>query len=65
MIMTKKVEKQDNKTEEKVTRLLEDIKKLIILDLIIRGVQAKDVAQILGVNQSTVSRMVPSRLVKK
>lgn len=50
--------------DKKALQLLEDIKKLLILDLITRGVQGKDVAQVLGVDKSTITRLVPSRKVK-
>lgn len=49
---------------DKNTQLLEDIKKLLVLDLIVRGVQAKDIAQVLGVDKSTITRIVPSRKIK-
>lgn len=51
--------------DKKIVELLEDIKKLLILDLIARDVQAKDVAQVLGVNKSTITRIVPARRLKK
>ncbi len=51
--------------EKKMVELLENIKKLLILDLVIRDVQAKDIAKVLGVNKSTITRIVPARKVKK
>lgn len=50
---------------KKSDRLLEDIKKLLILLLIREGVQGKDIATILGVDPAIISRMVPSRKMKK
>ncbi len=44
---------------------LNSIKRLLILQLITSGVQAKDIASGLGVDKSVVSRIVPSRKVKK
>jgi len=44
---------------------MEAIKRLLILDLIIRGVQSKDIAHILGTDPSVITRMVPSRCLKK
>ena len=41
------------------------IKRLLVLQLITSGVQAKDIAAALGVDQSVVSRLVPTRKVKK
>lgn len=51
--------------DDKVVALLEDIKKLMILDLVVRGVQAKDVADVLGVGKSTISGIVSARRIKK
>ncbi len=51
--------------EKESIKLLEDIKKLLILDLIRQGVQGKDIAAILGVNPAIISRMVPVRQIKK
>ncbi len=46
-------------------KLLEDIKRLLILDLIRQGVQGKDIAGILGVDPAMISRMVPTRQIKR
>lgn len=51
--------------DQKTNQLLEDIKKLLILDLIRQGVQGKDIANILGVDPAIISRMVPARQIKK
>jgi len=51
--------------DKKTNQLLEDIKKLIILDLIHQGVQGKNIATALGVDPAIISRMVPSRQIKK
>lgn len=50
--------------DNKDSKNIEDIKKLLILGLISRGVQGKDIAQVLGVNKSTITRLVPSRKIK-
>lgn len=50
---------------KKTNQLLEDIKKLILIDLISRGLQGKYIASVLGVDPAIISRMVPSRLIKK
>jgi len=47
--------------DKKIVQLLEDIKKLLIFDLLTRGVQGKDIAEALGVNKSTISRLVSAR----
>ncbi len=41
------------------------IKRLLVLQLITSGVQGKNIAAALGVDQSVVSRLVPTRKVKK
>lgn len=51
--------------DQKTNQLLEDIKKLLILDLIRQGVQGKEIASILGVDPAIISRMVPARQIKK
>jgi FixJ family two-component response regulator len=51
--------------EKNIATLLEDVKKLMILDLIVKGIQAKHIAQVLGVDQATITRIVPARKVKK
>lgn len=51
--------------DKRVIPLLEDIRKLLILSLITNGVQAKDVANVLHVDNSTITRIVPARRVKK
>ncbi len=44
---------------------LGSIKRLLILQLVSSGVQAKDIASALGVSASVVSGLVPARKVKK
>jgi predicted transcriptional regulator len=41
------------------------IKRLLVLQLITSGVQATSIASALGVNKSSVSRLVPTRKVKR
>lgn len=48
-----------------IVKELDAIKKLLILELVASGVQAKDVAKVLGVTKSTVSRLVPARGIRK
>ena len=55
----------NSKMDKKVIQLLEDIKKLTIFYLVTRGVQAKDIAQVLGVDPAIISRLVPTRQIKK
>ena len=51
--------------DKKTNELLEDIKKLLILDLVTHGIQAKDIAVVLGVSKGTISGIVPARQIKK
>jgi DNA-binding NarL/FixJ family response regulator len=48
-----------------VANQLEDLKRLAILQLVAMGVQSKHIAQTLGIDASTISRMVPVRDVQK
>lgn len=38
---------------------MEAVKKLLILQLVKQGVRQKDIAQVLGVSEATLSRMMP------
>lgn len=51
--------------DEKIADLLEDVKRLLILDLVAKGVQSKHIAKVLGVDNSVITRIVPARQVKK
>lgn len=51
--------------DKKIASLLEDIKKLMILDLVERGVQGKRIADALGMDAATVSRIVSKKKNKK
>jgi predicted transcriptional regulator len=45
---------------EQVLKELEFIRKLMILDLFEKGYSQSQLAQVLGVSQPTISRMVPN-----
>jgi len=64
MLGVKKIVVLNKIMDNKDSKNIEDIKKLLILGLISRGVQGKDIAQVLGVNKSTITRLVPSRKIK-
>lgn len=49
--------------DKEIIKLLKDIRKLTILDLIERGVKANAIANILGVTKGTLSLLVPARKV--
>ena len=55
----------DDKKLQKVVDDLEFIKKALIIDLVSRGLTQEDVANLLNVNQTTVSTMFPSGILKK
>jgi IS30 family transposase len=44
---------------------LGDVKRLLILQLMLQGVSQGQIARALGVNQSTISRLVPGASVSK
>ena len=55
-----------NKTNDPVLRELIDIKRLLVLQLLVEGVGQAQIARALGTHQSTVSRLVPGiRVAKK
>jgi hypothetical protein len=51
--------------DKKIAELLEDIKKLLMLDLVAKGVQSKHIAEVLGVDSAVITRIVPARKIKK
>ena len=51
--------------DAKIASLLEDIKNLLILHLIERGVPGKRIAEVLNVDGATVSRIVSPNRKKK
>lgn len=57
--------RQANDGLAEVAAELDAIKKLAILQLLVSGVQATQIAKALGVDKSTISRMVPARGIKK
>jgi DNA-binding NarL/FixJ family response regulator len=55
-----------DKSNDPVVRELLDVKRLLILQLLAQGTSQDQIASALGVNQSTVSRLVPAgRRTKK
>lgn len=44
---------------------LETVKKLMILDLVMKGVEQGDIADVIGVSPATVSTMFPKGVLKK
>ena len=51
--------------DAKIAALLEDLKRLLILDLVTKGVRSKHIAQVLGVDCAVITRIVPARKIKK
>jgi len=49
----------------KIEELLEDIKKLLIVQLVTSGAQAKDIAAVLGVDRSAIARIAPAKKFKR
>jgi predicted transcriptional regulator len=52
-------------TGDPIAEGLDSIKRLLVLQLITSGVQATHIASALGVDQSVISRMVPTRKVRR
>lgn len=55
----------DISMDKKSRQLLEDIKKLLILQLVINGANSEDIAKILKINSSTIRHMVSIRKTNK
>lgn len=53
------------KHKDPAVELLDQLKRLMMLHLVVLGVQAKDIARVLGIDKSDVSRIVPARAIKK
>lgn len=51
--------------DEKIAKLLEDVKRLLILDLVAKGVQSKHIARVLDVDKAVIARIVPAREIKR
>ncbi len=48
-----------DKDAETLIKEMEAVKKLLIMQLLVGGARQKDVAQMLGVSEATMSRMLP------
>ncbi len=53
------------KAVDPVVKELDAIKKLLVLQLVTSGVQAQDIGKVLGLGKSDMSRLVPTRKIKK
>lgn len=53
-----------NNMDKNHMRLLEDIKKLLILQLLANGVSDKSIAQILGIDSSTIRHLVSLKKIR-
>jgi predicted transcriptional regulator len=51
--------------DEKIVELLEDIRKLLVASLIAKGVQGKDIADVLGVDKSVITRIASAKKIRK
>ena len=54
-----------NQTLEAIAKDMAFLQKVMIIDLISRGLSQEDVASLLGVKQSKVSEMFPKGILKK
>jgi hypothetical protein len=50
--------------KDPVVSNLEDIKRLLMLQLIVGGVQAQTVGKVLGISKQSVSGIIPARALK-
>lgn len=53
------------KHQDPTVEMLDQVRRLMMLQLVVSGVQAKDIARVLGIDKSDVSRIVPARAIKK
>jgi transposase len=53
------------KHEDPVVEQLDQLKRLVMLQMVVSGVQANQIAKVLGVSKSVISGIVPARLLKK
>jgi hypothetical protein len=49
----------------RIVELLEDLKRLSIMQLIVSGAQSTHIAEALGIDKSAISRMLPVREIQK
>ena len=54
-----------SRADDPVVAELQDIKRLLILQLLSSGVKAMHIATSLGVDNAVISRLVPARAIKK
>lgn len=55
----------DNRVLARISEQLEELKRLMIVQLLASGVQSAHIAKALGVHQSAISRMLPVREIQK
>ncbi len=53
------------KHEDPVVQQLDHLKRLMMLQLVVSGVKAKDIAKVLGVTNSAISAIIPARTIQK
>lgn len=54
----------DTRELERISKQLEDIRRLMVLQLLAAGVQSTHVAKALGIDASGISRMLPVREIQ-
>lgn len=54
-----------SKHQDPTVEMLDQLRRLIMLQLVVSGVKAKDIATVLGVNKSVISGIIPARAIKK
>lgn len=51
--------------EDPVVEQLDQLKRLVMLQMIASGIQANQIAKVLGVSKSVISGIVPARMIKR
>lgn len=55
----------ENRELTRISKQLDELKRLMIVQLIAAGVQSAHLAEVLGVHPSVISRLVPVREIQK
>jgi hypothetical protein len=56
--------KRSSRNTDPVASSLEDIKRLLMLQLLASGVQAQSIGKVLGLKKPEMSKMLPARALK-
>ena len=55
----------DDQALDRISKDVEFLKKVMVIDLVSRGLSQDEVGSLMGVKQSTISEMFPKSILKK